>query len=83
MAVIYIYIYIPGCDVNQKNMDGNTPLHYASSAESPSCFDCMKILIQQKKASVIIKNQHGQVALHGACMPKVQMFVPLNLLLDR
>jgi ankyrin repeat protein len=46
-----------GVDINAKDNDGDTPLHYCD------CLDAAKVLVEEGKADFKIRNEEGKTAL--------------------
>jgi ankyrin repeat protein/L-ascorbate metabolism protein UlaG (beta-lactamase superfamily) len=58
------YLIAQGSDVNKKDLDGNTPLHYATFCDSVKVID----ILCKNKADINCQNDLGQTALIRAVM---------------
>jgi len=70
----------PGVDIQQPDMVGNTPLHYASMSTSTESLNVVKLLITQFHASVLAKNAKGETPYDVAALNVVrQHLLPIQL----
>lgn len=70
----------PGMNMQQTDLAGNTPLHYASMSTAPNGLDVVKLLITQYGASVLAKNGQGQTPYDVATMNSIrQHLLPIQL----
>jgi ankyrin repeat protein len=63
-----------GCDVNERDNDGRTALHYARGA------DVLRVLLECVDIDINVTDDEGRTALHYAAMEGER--VPLRLLLE-
>ena len=72
----------PGIDVQAKNLDGNTPLHYfCEKFSSPSAPEYMDRFIQMG-AAVNVANDLGETLVHKACLNNSIRIILVNYLIS-
>ena len=70
----------PGMNVQQTDLHGNTPLHYASMSQTANALDVVKSLISNYNASVLAKNAQGQTPYDVATMNSIRQYLlPIQL----
>lgn len=70
----------PGMNIQQTDLAGNTPLHYASMSTAPNGLDMIKLLITNYGASVVARNAQGQTPYDVAILNSIRQYLlPIQL----
>eukprot|EP01107_Rhizomastix_libera_P014113 TRINITY_DN422_c0_g1_i2.p1 TRINITY_DN422_c0_g1~~TRINITY_DN422_c0_g1_i2.p1 ORF type:complete len:821 (-),score=198.20 TRINITY_DN422_c0_g1_i2:30-2492(-) len=79
--IICLILHFDGINVNLKNQDDNTPLHYfCEKFSSPQCQDPFQLFIAHH-VDVNAVNKNGETPLHKSCFNKtVRMMLITHLL---
>ncbi len=78
--LLELLIKQPGMNIQQTDLAGNTPLHYASMSMASNGLDVVKLLITNYGASVVAKNSSGQTPYDVAALNSIrQHLLPIQL----
>ena len=78
--LLHLLLNQPGMDIQQPDLAGNSPLHYASMSTAPDGLTVVKLLITQCHASVLAKNAKGETPYDVATLNVIrQHLLPIQL----
>ena len=79
-SVVQTLIAQYGVPAEQFDEKGNTPLHYASFSKDPTAITIVKMLVNDYKVSVTIKNMEGKTPYDVALQDSIRQFLlPIQL----
>ena len=81
IRLVQLLMNQPGQHVEQTDLRGNTPLHYAAmSSDGHLGLECVKLMISQYGASVLSKNALGQTPYDVASLNVIRQYLlPIQL----
>ena len=78
--LLLLLLHQPGMDIQQPDLAGNSPLHYASMSTAPDALNVVKLLITQWQASVLAKNAKGETPYDVATLNVIRQYLlPIQL----